>query len=74
MRKCTDKNEETDLFSEIIDEINVKLKELEKTAIDIVVLSESSSVHEEHTEHYKKLRDDVRQLIMHFKKSCRTQT
>ena len=31
VRKCLNENEDTDLFSEIIDEINVKLKELEKT-------------------------------------------
>ena len=50
VRKCIDENEDTDLFSEIIDETNVNLKELEKTTKDIVVNSESSSVHEEHTE------------------------
>ena len=73
VRKCIDENEDTGLFSEVIDEINVKIKELEKTTKDIVVNSESSCVHEEHTEYYNKTRDDVRQLVMQFNKFCRTQ-
>ena len=74
MRKCIDENADTDFFAEIIDEMNVKLKELEKSTNDFVVNSESSAVHEEHTEHYNKTRDDVQQLIMQFKKFCRKQT
>ena len=53
VRKRYEENEETDRFSQIIDEINVKLKELEKPAKDIIN-SERSSVHEEHIEQYNK--------------------
>ena len=59
VRECIDENEVADLFSDIIDEIKVKLKELKKTTKNFVVYSECSSVHEEHTENYNKTRDDV---------------
>ena len=35
----------------------------------MIVKSDRSSVHEEHTEQYKNTQDDVRQLFIQFKKT-----
>ena len=74
LKKCIVESEDTDIFSKIIHDNNVKLKQLETITKNIVVNSKSSFVNEEHTEQYNKTRYGVRQLLMQFKKFCPKQT